>query len=266
MKRQYAHGIMAELDGRWLSHGAYRDSVRGLTSSDPRLRQADPRGRLEKITYSDLGVRLSVLEGQRDGRFRRTTQFHDPEAVQAHFRSERSDGAAPGRKTVYVLEGLGPGFVGVLGEHFRLHPSVFVEQERVVIHDMSWQGENDGLPLPSMLRTRTHLALKYYEVMAFDRRPTSFRWVCGTTGRHIGVTRELKWEETRDEVDQFADVGIVARKCGVWSRRRPGGGWECKRPPLRRLYRAGRLTRDRSCAVRSAGEPDPRRRGLQRKL
>jgi len=220
---------MTELDGRWLATGAYRDTVRSLTESDPRLRQRDPRAKTQKITYSDLGVRASVLEGQANGMFKTTAQFHNAAVLQAHLQRE-SLRTGSSQKRVYIVEGLGPDFVGVLGRHFSIHPSMFVEHERVVIHDMGWQGENDGLPLPSVLRTRTHLEMRYFEVMAFDRRPASFRWVCADTGRHIGVSRELKWDESQDDVDQFLDVGVVGRKCGIWSRKRASGGWDCRSP------------------------------------
>jgi len=138
----------------------------------------------------------------------------------------RTSGA--GRRRVYVLEGLGPGFVDALGRHFGLHPSVFVEHERVVVHNQTHAGESDGLPLPSCLRSRRHLALRYFEVMAFSEAPRSFRWVCADTGRHVGVSRDLRWETNqKDDIDRFLDVGIVRRKCGIWHTTREDGGWDC---------------------------------------
>ncbi|PKS05754.1 hypothetical protein jhhlp_007583 [Lomentospora prolificans] len=225
-------------EGHWLAAGDYQHTVNRLCASDPRLRLRDPKTLNLHVPFTDDHVRVSVLEAQEDNSFLTQARFTTPESLQDHFSS--SECSRPGRKAVYILEGMGPGFVSVMGQHFSLHPSIFVEQERVVVHDISWRGANDGVPLPSSLRGgRAHLRMRYHEVMSFDVAPRSFRWACGVTGKHIGVSRELKWGDTVDDGDQFLDVGMIVRKCGVWSRRKEGGGWDCLvicDPPLRRVH------------------------------
>jgi len=225
-------------DGHWLSKGPYQETVNRLCASDPRLRQRDPKTINIHVPFTDDDVRVSVLEAQEDNSFSTQAQYTTPESLEEHLAS--SVCAQPGRKAVYILEGLGPGFASVLGEHFSLHPSIFVEHERVVVHDISWRGANDGVPLPSTLRGgRAHLRMRYHEVMAFDVTPKTFKWACGVTGKHIGVSRELKWGDSVDEGDQFLDVGMTVRKCGVWSRRKADGGWDCLvicDPPVRRVH------------------------------
>ncbi|KAF6811156.1 hypothetical protein CMUS01_13325 [Colletotrichum musicola] len=212
-----------EKDGSWLADGEYLDFVQSLCYSDPRLRQRDPKANTQRIPFTDDNVRVVKLN-LKNGTFARTAEFDEPAGLEAHFCSTASQ---RGRQNVYVVEGLGPGFASVLGERFSLHPSFFVEHERVVVHSLGWAGESDGVQLPSVIRSRGHLEMKYYEVVTFDRRPTSFRWVCAATGRHIGVSRDFRWDNSPDEIDNWLDVGVVRRKCGVWSRRTEGGGWDC---------------------------------------
>jgi hypothetical protein len=208
----------------WLADGKYRQVVESLVDADPRLRQRDPKAVTQNIPYTDNNVRLVLLEMQTDGSFTTTAEFKDPIVLQKHFQTKVK---SPGRRAVYILEGIGPGFVGAVGEHFSLHPSMFVEHERVVVMNMTWRGESDGTSLPSVLQSRNHKELRYYEALTFNSQPTSFRWVCGDTGRHIGVSRTLNWVDKR-EPDTFSDVGVVRRKVGVWSRETDDGGWECK--------------------------------------
>ncbi|KAK1724649.1 hypothetical protein CaCOL14_005505 [Colletotrichum acutatum] len=227
-----------EKDGGWLAEGAYDDFVRPLCSSDPRLRQRDPKAQIQRIPFTDDGVRVVKLSLGDNGTFARTAHFESPVDLETHLHNNTaSQQGQQDQQNIYILQGLGPGFAGVFGHHFSLHPSVFVEHERVVVHNVNWTGESDGAQLPSVVRSRGHVEMKYYEVVTFDTRPTSFRWVCAATGRHIGVSREFQWDNSPDdEFDRFLNVGVVRRKCGVWSRRSEGGGWDCLvlcDPPVR---------------------------------
>lgn len=214
-------------DGHWLATGPYAETVRALCASDPRLLKRDPKSRTLNVPSADA-ARVSVLEAQPGGTFATTSHHTGPATLEAHLEHVAAS-APPGRRAVYILEGLGPSFTSLLGAHFSVHPSFFVEHERVVVHDISAQGGNDGVPLPSVMRGRAHLRMRYHEAMAFDVTPRSFRWACGVTGKHIGVSRELGWDDV-DEGDRFLDVGMAVRKCGVWSRVNEGGGWDCEFP------------------------------------
>ncbi|WQF88851.1 Putative corA, transmembrane region [Colletotrichum destructivum] len=215
-----------ERDGAWLANGDYAQSVRSLCFSDPRLKQRDPKAQTQRVPFADDGVRVVKL-GLKNGAFAREAEFDDPAALDVHLLAAASPAVTAARRSIYVVEGLGPGFAGVLGSRFGLHPSLFVEHERVVVHNLNGAGESDGVQLPSVVRGRGHLEMKYYEVVEFDRKPTSFRWVCAATGRHIGVSRDFRWDNSPDEVANYLNVGVVRRKCGVWSRRTEGGGWDC---------------------------------------
>lgn len=238
-----------EKDGGWLAEGVYDDFVRPLCSSDPRLRQRDPKAQIQRIPFTDDGVRVVKLSLGDNATFSRTAQFEEPADLETHLHNNTAS-QQQGQQTIYILEGLGPGFAGVLGHHFSLHPSVFVEHERVVVHNVNWTGESDGAQLPSVVRSRGHVEMKYYEVVTFDTRPTSFRWVCAATGRHIGVSREFRWDNSPDdEFDRFLNVGVVRRKCGVWSRRTGSGGWDCEFLPCLLITLCLMLIVSRSCTL-----------------
>lgn len=203
--------------GNWLAaEGEYRDFVESLSVSDPRLRNRDPKAIAQKIPWEDRDVRVVTLELAKDDSFGRAVEIRDSASLSRHL---GGGDRQPGARTVYVLEGLGPGFIAVLGRHFALHPSIFLEHERCIVMNRRSQGESDGMPLPSVLLTREHVEMKYFELLRLDRPPESFRLVCGRTGRHIGVARA---EST------FTDTGIVRRKCSLWSRTTAQGGWECE--------------------------------------
>jgi hypothetical protein len=78
------------------------------------------------------------------------------------------------------------------------------------------------LPLPSILCTRDHYTLKYYETLYMFPKPKSYRQFCKVTGRQIAATRFNGFN------GNFNDVGIVRRKVTFWSRKHENGNWDCK--------------------------------------
>lgn len=217
----------------WLAaEGPYRDYVTSLQGADPRLRQRDPKAKAQNTPWLDAQTRVAVLDFEAD-----SAAFSEP----VYFTGAQSQalgdflaaGPAPpsdsetraqervpkDRRRVVILEGLSPTFIALLGQHFGLHPSIFIEHERVLVMNMNAGGESDGLPLPSCLRLRDHMVMKYHEPMELDPIPSSFRLSCGSSGRHIATSRFN---------GVFSKVGIVRRKCSWWSKTREDGrGWEC---------------------------------------
>jgi hypothetical protein len=244
-------------EGSWLaSDGTYQDVIKTLCTADPRLRNRDPKAVTQRTPWQDRGVRavhLALRPGSNT--FEKPAAFSTPASLDGHLIKSVSKA---GDRNVYILEGLGPGFVAVLGSRFGVHPSFFLEHERVIVMNRKSQGESDGIALPSMLETRQHLCLKYFEMLQFDRQPTSFRLVCSDTGRHIGVSRA--------ESD-FLDVGIVRRKCSMWTRRTEGGGWDCElNDTLLPQYVNRRLTTERSRHMRSACQKGAHRNRVQGRI
>lgn len=245
---------------RWLAAdgSAYQTLVADLTVSDPRLRRRDPKAVARHIPWKDARVRLVLLESRDDdpvengaaekplaggaGAFGDPLEFTSAKSLEDYLSrpgTRRANGQSPmpstegppgkGRRRVFILEGLSPSFISVLGEHFALDPSLFLEHERVVVMNRKGNGESDGIQLPSVVRERQrtgpgdrrgtgHITLQYFEPLIFNIPPDSFRFVCADTGRHIGVC----WSE-----GDFTEVGIVRRKCTLWEWENEDGGWDC---------------------------------------
>jgi hypothetical protein len=200
----------------WLAgDSSYQTFVESLSASDPRLHTRDPKAVAQRIQWRDYGKVVNI-ELMDDLTFGEPTELYSATSLSDHLLKY---GSRPRRRSLYIVEGLGPGFANALGSHFALHPSVFVDHERVIVMNRKAEGESDGVPLPSMLRGRDHVTMKYFEPLWISRRPTSFRLVCGETGRHIGISRAD---------DEFLHVAVVRRKCTMWTKQVEGGGWDCE--------------------------------------
>jgi hypothetical protein len=75
------------------------------------------------------------------------------------------------------------------------------------------------LPLPSILCTRDHYTLKYYETLCMFPKLDAYRQFCKVTGRQIAATRFN---------GKFNDVGIARRKVTYWSKKYQNGNWVCR--------------------------------------
>jgi hypothetical protein len=227
-------------DGAWLAaDGPYQDFVASLCGTDPRLRHRDPKAENQKISWTETESRIAVLEFGLDTKLSHHAQFQDEHELGSYLSKdnqtevtdttgadddslESDHASAPPRSKyrVFIAEGLNPRLVALLGKHFSLHPSMFLDHERVSVMSGKGDGESDSFSLPSAMQNRSHMVLKYFEPTVFNETPTTFRLVCGSTGRHIGVSRAY---------GNFLDVGIVRRKCSIWSKMRDDdGGWDSK--------------------------------------
>ncbi|KAI1374085.1 hypothetical protein F4677DRAFT_179406 [Hypoxylon crocopeplum] len=224
---------MAANDGLWIApDGEYQDLVRDLCGSDPRLCQPDEKMSGYEVHWSSRQCRVLALEFQHNGSDGATPvslpphEFRDAETLRRHFSEQQEQHT----NTVYIVEGANRDFVGVLGPHFNLHPSAFMEYERIrAVAGPPNQGQSTVLA--SNYATRDYICLSYQElVLVPDPVRGKFRARCPDTARLIRGAR-LNGE--------FGKVGTVHRKCVFWSRTRPANdGWDsiviCD-PPLRRI-------------------------------
>ncbi|KAH8693360.1 hypothetical protein GQ44DRAFT_792464 [Phaeosphaeriaceae sp. PMI808] len=66
-----------------------------------------------------------------------------------------------------------------------------------------------GIPfLPSAIHGWDYISLKYHEPLLLSTLPTGFQNVCDISGRCIAVARIM---------GKFSEVGVVRRKCTLWS-------------------------------------------------
>lgn len=206
--------------GDWLSApGEYRDLIQQLCASDPKLRRGDPKVAGKNIPWSSAPGKVVMLAGQANVTgFEQPVTYGNSQALEEYLDSRSPDNL----NRIYLLKGQNPDLIASLGGYFRMHPSFFLDHEKVDVMAQGAAKESDIMALPSMALNQEHFCIKYFELLSL---PTSLRGTfglrCATSGRHIGVTRIM---------GSFLDVGVVRRKCSIWRRRRsePGGAWDCK--------------------------------------
>lgn len=242
--------MIAPRDGDWLSSpGVYRDLINKLTAADPRLRSRCTMNLRQKIPWPQPNARLMVLEGGLDGSSFGKPVEHDAASLHAYLKDQPATPAPAKRRRVFILEGLHPDYIATLGGHFKMHPSMFMDHERVIVISPFNEQRSDTFGLPSAAQTMEHRTLKYFEPIALPRNVQGcFKMCCAETGRHIAVTRVK---------GRFLDVGVLRRKCTIWRREIPGGGgWDCEHHlPPRLLLRQLSTTSQASSSPTPLSEP-----------
>lgn len=219
--------MQAIRESDWLcSPGEYQDLVARLSAADPRLRRDDKALR-QKTPWPNINAKLVILEADTNGTFGAPVD-HDAASLKTYL-EERAKSPQHGHlRRVLILEGLHPDYISILGAHFKIHPAVFLQHERVIVDSPKTTQDSDSLGLPSTaaMATAQSCTMKYFELFALPERTRGiFKLSCTVTGRHIGVTRAR---------GEFLDVGILRRKCSVWRSSRPNGpGWDCKLMPAK---------------------------------
>ncbi|KAK3934437.1 hypothetical protein QBC46DRAFT_359015 [Diplogelasinospora grovesii] len=212
----------------------YKELRSSLYLGDPRLRKSHvgtPQLKGVWRPWCQGKGRVIALHLRPDESFGPPTEYTEAAALETHLQqSAASQGPLSSPRSVYLLEGLSGDLCDVLGSCFQLHPSLFIDHERLVPCADRITGESGGLPfLPSTISSRGYVSLKYHEPMALSRRPTGFRNLCDTSGRHLAVTRLI---------GELSAVAISRRKCTFWCKPTAWGGWNCLiicDPPIRRI-------------------------------
>jgi hypothetical protein len=196
------HQTPPQRDGSWLcSEGSYRDLVKKMCALDPGLAIRDPKNR--RVHWPAPNAQVVLLEVKDCSIERHNIDFVQASQLRTrldHLHSLVGKGPYP---RIYLVEGLTPDFISVLGTEFNIDPSFFVGHERTIIWNILHDGINDNLPPPSMLAPKKIFQIRYYEVAHFLPGFLNFGAACGATGRHIGVTRLS---------GRFSSSGIVRRK------------------------------------------------------
>lgn len=196
---------------------SYDELRRSMCQADPRLKESVLSPTSAWRPWHRARPRVVALHLDPNGSFGPATEFQDSNVLQAYFH-QRTRNNTP-QRSVYILEALSRQFAAVLGSHFRLHPALFMDHERLVALNDRATGEGGGIPfLPSALHGREYVSLKYHEPLLLSTPPTDFRNLCDASGRHIVVTRIT---------GKFSEVAVARRKCTFWSRKTEAGGWDC---------------------------------------
>lgn len=212
-------------DGEWLCpQGEYQSLVKALCASDPRLRHRDPKCVNQGTPWPPRNERVNGLRLGAAGSFENVYQWAKDDQPKHDFFTDLRQGAVVDSKdrNVLLVEGLSPSMIEALGTTFGIHPSFFVDHERVGVFS-GHHDQNSGLTTlphyPKWLDGNNALTLKYYEVLNLTQGVDTFVMSCAESGRHVGAFRLNGW---------ISPTVVVRRKCSIWTRTHTGGGYTCE--------------------------------------
>jgi hypothetical protein len=200
-----------------LISGPYRRYIEALSGSNPGLKKADPnnKGPLIKENAKVVLLDSPAIEQTKYEK----TEFRNSGKLREHF--EHSPRAHSHRR-IYLMEGLAPDFVAVLGGHFFMEPTFFQRQERTCVWSNDFTPVSDALPQPSLLSPNKSFHLQYCELRQFNKALENRYYFCQRTRRHVGMTAARHKEEST--------TGILRRKLSWWCRETSDGGWDGRLP------------------------------------
>ena len=219
---------MHHTDGEWLCPpGEYQSLVKALCASDPRLRHRDPKSVNQGTPWPPRNERVVGLRLGASGSFESVYEWSAAHRPQNDFFTDLRRGAVvnPNDCNVLLIEGISPRMVEALGVRFGIHPSFFVDHERVGLFSSRHDRNSSLTTLPhcaKWLSGNNGLTLKYYEVLDLTQGTDIFYMSCAESGRHIGAFRMN---------GRISPTVVVRRKCSVWPSTHPGGGYTCKCAP-----------------------------------
>lgn len=202
------------LDCGWMvPPGRYQDMVRNLIESNPGLL------RRERKRMMDGPVRALVFELTQSNPAHLPTPIILNSAEELREHVDKADSVVRRVNSIYIVENLNRSTIEILGRHFSLHPSIFLDY----IRSTQVPGCKKGFSslLASTCATRDHLVLNYRELLALpDEAAGIQRLRCAHTGRDIATTF------INCDLDE---VGVASRRAVLWSRQRTTkDGWDCE--------------------------------------
>ena len=92
--------------------------------------------------------RVAALHLDSNNCFSPATEDEDSDALKAHLH-QRAGSKNTAQRSVYVLEALSRDFAAVLRSYFQLHPTLFLDHERLVTFHSRVTAEDSGIPFLS---------------------------------------------------------------------------------------------------------------------
>ena len=180
------------------------------------MKKADPNNKDGPLRNGNALVVLldAPCDGQPDFI---STEFKSAPDLRNHFGSTDHQHK---RRRIYIMEGLAPDYVSVIGGHFFMDPTFFQRQERTCVWSNDFTPVSDALPQPSLLDPEKSFHLQYCELRQFNKALENRYYFCDRTRRHVGMTAPRHKEEST--------TGILRRKISWWSRETEQGGWDSK--------------------------------------
>ncbi|SCO03154.1 uncharacterized protein FFB20_11873 [Fusarium fujikuroi] len=219
----YFRRSTSDEDGSWLSApGPYRDLIGSLCASRPDLRSRD------KTNESDwpptcYSPRVVALEMQANS-VHECLKTSDPIELDHHIESYKAKESAKKRK-IYILEGLNPEFISVLGKHLMIHPTLFTDH-------LWW----DVYSCTGHTMNNTALASSEQDYICFEY-PEEFLINVESRTRDLSYCLKTGRFTTKANLGANLATLTVDRKCSFWSSNLSAdGSWNavilCDPPPL----------------------------------
>ncbi|OAL07083.1 hypothetical protein IQ06DRAFT_288852 [Phaeosphaeriaceae sp. SRC1lsM3a] len=201
--------------GSWLcDEGPYQEYIEALSGSNPGLKKADPNNKDGPLKRGNALVALLDSSATGPPDYSKPRFFVNSAELREYLETPQQEG----RRRIYVMEGLAPDYVSVIGGHFYMDPSFFQRQERTCVWSNEFTPVSDALPQPSLLNPDKYFHLQYCELRQFNKALENRYYFCQRTRRHVGMTAPRHKEEST--------TGILRRKVSWWCRETALGGWD----------------------------------------
>ncbi|KAG5657572.1 hypothetical protein KAF25_006136, partial [Fusarium avenaceum] len=165
----------------------YNDYVNDLTSSDPRLRRPDYEQHLPGIPWDSRIVNSRILTFREGEKPDVSISTAVKTGCLRAYLSQRDLNGKPLRRA-YIFEGMNKDVATVLGNHFWMDPSFFIEYHRTA-NTVSKKARCNEI-LATSLATQPYISLPYRDLVALPRELVGyFGLSCSATRRMIEITR-----------------------------------------------------------------------------
>lgn len=204
-----------KITGSWLcDEGPYQKYIEALCGSDPGLKKADPNNKDGPLKRGNALVVLLDSRATGSPDYSDPRYFVNSTELREHLELPQQEA----RRRIYIMEGLAPDYVSVIGGHFYQHPCFFQKQERTCVWSNDFTPVSDALQQPSLLSPDKYFHLQYCELRQFNKALENRYYFCQRTRRHVGMTAPRHKEEST--------TGILRRKVSWWCRETVLGGWD----------------------------------------
>ncbi|KAF1939235.1 hypothetical protein EJ02DRAFT_408830 [Clathrospora elynae] len=201
--------------GSWLcAEGPYRKYIEALSGSNPGLKKSDPNNKDQPLKNGNALVILLDAPATGQPEFT-STEFRNEKDLRSHFQDTTHN---HNRRRIYLMEGLAPDYISIIGGHFFMEPTFFQRQERTCVWSNDFTPVSDALPQPSLLDPEKSFHLQYCELRQFNKELENRYYFCERTRRHVGMTASRQQEKST--------IGILRRKVSWWCRKTDSEGWD----------------------------------------
>lgn len=210
--------------------GAYQETIAKLINKYPNLANADYKPWRQPRELSSP-ARLVVFEfaaSATSGTAPTRKDFAGIDELKVFLDTDAAGIASTNPiHRFWILEGLHPAYIAVLGDALDVDPRLWMRHQRVNIRERPYR-EAGSLPvLPTLASEQQGFTFSYCQLVHLNYEPQTFTARCAENERHIALTRLVDREQRGHKFD---GVGVVHRKVSTWFQNLPNDGWNSKSP------------------------------------